>query len=249
MSNVKLLEVHHVNYSYKDKEKKDTFSLQDIEFGLEKGYILALLGLNGAGKSTLFELLMGNVKADSGSIRFLGKDIAPDDRDFLQRIAFISDKSCFPEYCSLEESAELFGTLYEKFDKNSWEHYMISFGFSEKQEQQNYGELSLGEKRKFQLAFALSHEPELILMDEPTANLDAGTREEWMELIQRYVTEKEISVIISTHVTGDLDRIADYILLLDKGKMLLYMDREQMVDKYGEIELSELLLLETEGKE
>ena len=103
-------------------------------------------------------------------------------------------------------------------------------------------ELSTGQKRKFQIAFALSYQPKFLLLDEPTANLDPHDRVELLELLQGLLAEEDIGVIMSTHLTGDLDRIADYICVLDKGEQLIYMDREELVDQYGEIELSQLLL-------
>lgn len=267
-----MLEVKNLQYQYKGKatqskgikrakregltkgngsmDREGTFKLEGISFTLEKGYIMGLLGLNGAGKSTLMNLLMGIFTPDKGSVAFHGKQVSEYKNKVLQKIACVSDKMEFLRYRSLDENVELFGILYDDFDRHRWEIYMESFGFEKEKWEYLYDDLSTGEKRKFQLAFALSYEPELLLLDEPTANLDPHARVEWMELIQRQVAEEEISTIISTHLTSDLDEIADYILVLDKGKQLAFMDREEMVDQYGEIELSALLLeLTEEGTE
>lgn len=239
-----MLEVKELHYERKGKEK--TFRLQDIHFRLEQGYIMGLLGLNGAGKSTLLNLVMGLLTPDSGSVTFDGKEVSADTSGTLQKIACVSDQNEFLRYRTLEENADLFGILYEKYDRNRWEDYMDAFGLTAEQRRLCYDDLSAGEKRKFQLAFALSYQPELLLLDEPTANLDPHSRVEWMNLLQRQVAEEEISVIMATHLTGDLDQIADYILVLDKGRQLAYRNREEMVDRYGEIELSRLLLELTE---
>lgn len=253
-----MLEVKHLQYAYKasDKkgkaenaEKEDTFRLQDIHFQLEKGYILGLLGLNGAGKSTLMNLLMGICTPDSGLVAFYGEEVGKNPNKALQKIACVSDKMEFLRYRTLEENVDLFGILYDDFEKERWASYMMTFGFDEWDMSLCYDDLSTGEKRKFQLAFALSYKPELLLLDEPTANLDPHARVEWMDLIGKQVAEEEISVIMATHLTGDLDELADYILLLDKGKQLAFMDREEMVDRYGEIELSKLLLELTESRQ
>lgn len=230
-------------------DKEESFKLQNINFTLEKGYIMGLLGLNGAGKSTLMNLLMGIFAPDSGSVTFHGEEVSVNKNKVLQKIACVSDQMEFLRYRTLEENVDLFGILYDDFDRNKWKEHMLSFGFEEEKLECLYDDLSTGEKRKFQLAFALSYEAELLLLDEPTANLDPHARVEWMELIGRQVAEEEISVIIATHLTDDLDEIADYILVLDKGKQAAFMNREEMVDKYGEIELAALLLKLTEERE
>ena len=246
-----MLEVKNLQYAYREKSKKvkgestdkeEIFRLQDINFQLDKGYILGLLGLNGAGKTTLMNLLMGIYTPDSGAVTFYGEEVGKNANQVLQKMACVSDKMEFLRYRTLEENADLFGMLYDDFNKEQWALYMMTFGFDEPDMELCYDDLSTGEKRKFQLAFALSHKPEILLLDEPTANLDPHARVEWMDLIGKQVAEEEISVIMATHLTDDLDELADYILVLDKGKQLAYMNREEMVDRYGEIELSKLLL-------
>lgn len=237
-----MLEVKNLSFEYKSKKGEKAFGLKDVSFRLEKGYILGLLGLNGAGKSTLMDLIMGVHVPDSGNVMYDGMEVAEDTTKSLQKIALVSDKMQFLNFRTLRENVSLFGLLYDNFDYEKWDKYMISFGFSPESLGLCYDDLSTGEKRKFQLAFALSYSPELLLLDEPTANLDPHARVEWMELIGKQVAEEEISVIMATHLTGDLDEMADYILVLDKGKQIAYMDREEMVDNFGEIELSKLLL-------
>lgn len=246
-----MLEVKNLQYQYKENEKKSDdlpFKLYGVNFTLEKGYIMGLLGLNGAGKSTLMNLLMGIFTPEAGSVTFHGKEVSERRNEVLQKIACVSDKMEFLRYRTLSENVDLFGVLYDDFDRHKWENYMELFGFDEEDWNHLYDDLSTGEKRKFQLAFVLSYEPELLLLDEPTANLDPHARVEWMELVQKQVAEKEISVIVSTHLTSDLDGIADYILVLHQGKQIAFMDREEMVEQYGELELSELLLKLTEGR-
>lgn len=238
-----MLEVMDLQYAIKPKDKnkgnKDVFCLQNINFRLDKGYILGLLGLNGAGKSTLLRLIMGNLCPHSGSVALDGET---DTERLLQKIAVVSDDIEFLNYRTLKENANLFGILYDDFDIDLWENYMKETGFSKTAVEFCYGDISTGEKRRFQLAFALARHPELLLLDEPTANLDPHARVQWMELLQKLVAEEETSVIIATHLTEDIDELTDYIMVLDKGKQVAFMDREEMVDRYGEIALSELLL-------
>ena len=239
-----MLEVKNLEYTYKGKGKKTkgSFGLRNISFHLEKGYIMGLLGLNGAGKSTLMNLLMGIYTPDGGQVVFDGEEVSKDTTKTLQRIACVSDRMEFLRYRTLRENAAFFGILYDNFDYAKWESCMFEFGFDSQHLELCYDDLSTGERRKFQFAFAFSHAPELLLLDEPTANLDPHARVEWMELLGKQVAESQMSVIMATHLTNELDELADYILVLDQGRQLAYMDREEMVDAYGEIELSQLLL-------
>ena len=245
-----MLEVRDLNYTYREKKLfrkngKPEFTLCDINFTLGKGYILGVLGLNGAGKSTLMELLMGIYIPESGSVTYDGEEVSKDTTKTLQKIACVSENVNFIESMTLQENVEFFGVLYDNFDNAQWEEYMFSFGFTEANLEQSFGTLSTGQQRKFQLAFALAFEPELLILDEPTANLDPHARVEWMELLKELTTAKEISVIMSTHLTSDLDELADYILIMHEGKQLAFMDREELVDKYGERELAEILRMYT----
>ena len=241
-----MLEVKELYYQIKQDDHG--FGLQNINFKLERGYIMGLLGFNGAGKSTLMHLLMGMSAPDRGSVKFDGVDVWADTGRTRQKIACISERTEFLKYRTLEENAMLFGILYDLYDQERWEHYMDTFGLDREKRGLLYDDLSTGEKRKFQLAFALSYRPELLLLDEPTANLDPHARVEWMELLQNQVADEEISVIMATYLTADLDQVADYILVLDQGKQLEFMDREELMEHYGEQELSGLLLRMDEDK-
>jgi ABC-2 type transport system ATP-binding protein len=246
-----MLEVRNLTYGFqgksteKDKPSQSVgqadFQLQDISFTLEKGYILGLLGLNGAGKSTLMKMIMGMDAPTGGSISLYGESMWENSAKLRQKIGWISDDTVFLNYRTLDENVDLFGILYEDFQREKWESYMEEFGFDKGDLEHLYGTLSTGEKRKFQLAFALSYKPELLLLDEVTANLDPHARVSLLELVQNQVAEEEISAVISTHLTEDLDEIADYILVLENGRQKMFMDREEMVDRFGEIGLRELL--------
>lgn len=235
-----MIEVKDVSYRLPGETKEKDFLLQDINIKLEPGYMMGLLGLNGAGKSTLMNLIAGVYTPNQGSITLNGKQVS---EETMQQIALVSDYAGFLRNRTLEENARAFGVLYDRYTKDKMFSYLEAFGFSMWDWRDKcYGELSTGQKRKFEIAFALSYEPEFLLLDEPTANLDPHDRAELMELIQGFMAEQEIGVMMSTHLTKDLDRIADYICVLDKGKQILYMDRETLAEQYGEIELSELLL-------
>lgn len=235
-----MLEIKNMSYCILGETKEQDFKLHNINFTLEQGFLMGLLGLNGSGKSTLMNLILGVYTPDEGSITLNGKTVS---RQTMQHIACVSDDAEFLRNRTLEENANLFGELYDQYSKDRMLAYLEACGISMWDWRDKcYGELSTGQKRKFQIAFALSYKPKFLLLDEPTANLDPHDRVELLELLQELLTEEEIGVIMSTHLTGELDRIADYICVLDKGQQILYMDREAMVDQYGEIELSQLLL-------
>lgn len=241
-----MLKIDKVNYQVTvDTKKKDGFALHNISFSLESGYIMGLLGRNGAGKSTLLRLIYGIERPDSGSIMWKGKDIITDSKAFRQEVAYIGEEGFF-RYRSLKENVEMLGMFYDTFDFTLLDKYLIGFGLPENIVYQTYEELSSGQKQRFQLAFALAHKPKLLLLDEPTANLDSVFRMELMELLQELVAKEEISVILSTHIISDIDEIADFIGILKEGEMVLYDDRETVMEQYGQVQLEELLLSVTE---
>lgn len=251
-----MLEVKNLQFTYKEKKKRfagkrrvegnkdinKTFCLHNINFALEKGYLMGLLGFNGSGKSTLMNLLCGICIPDSGSVAFDGREVSADKNAVMQNIGVVSDDNEFLYYRTLRENAELFGILYDRYNPKLWEEYMMQLGFQEKDFSLCYDDLSTGEKRKFQLAFTLARKPELLLLDEPTASLDPHARAEWMELLLVLIGKEELSVILATHLTSELDETADYILVLQEGEQLAFFDREEMVDRYGEIGLADLLM-------
>ena len=235
-----MLEVKNLSYCLLGENQNEDFSLRDISFKLERGYIMGLLGLNGAGKSTLMNLILGVHTPDKGSITLDGRTVS---EETMQNIACVTDSAEFLRNRTLEENATLFGELYNNYNKERMLELLEQFGISMWDwRDKSYGELSTGQKRKFQIAFALSYKPDYLLLDEPTANLDPHDRVELMELIQTLLAEEEMGVILSTHLTEDLDRIADYICVLDKGEQILYTDRETLAEQYGDMELSQLLL-------
>lgn len=142
------------------------------------------------------------------------QEVSANKNEIMQKVAMISDENEFLLYRTLLENVRLFGILYDEYDEGLWREYMLQFGFKMRDFELCYDDLSTGQKRKFQLAFALARKPELLLLDEPTASLDPHVRVEWMELLLTLIGKEKISVILETHLTGELDEVADYILVL-----------------------------------
>ena len=238
-----MLKINSLNYQVaKDTGKKKGFALKNISFQLESGYIMGLLGKNGAGKSTLLKLLCSAIPADSGDIIFHGRKVCEELLAFRQEIAYIGSEAAFFNYRTLQENIQMLGKFYDSFDKNILDEYLTRFELSEKKLSRAYKELSSGEKCKFQLAFSLAHKPKLLLLDEPTANLDAVLRMELMELLQELVAKEKITIIISTHILQDIEEIADYIGVLKEGELVVFDDRETLMEQYGQMDLEEILL-------
>ena len=222
MSDRELLVVEKVNKKYKD------FSLKDISFTLPGGYILGLIGKNGAGKTTLMNCIIGSIPCQ-GKISVEGAVNTLHVRSATEKIGFIVEDAPFFKKETLEKNGELLGTLYEDWDEKKFHSYLKKM---ELHCDTVYEELSKGMETKFQLAFALAHSPRLLILDEPTGGLDPVFRKSFLKILQDVVNEEMLSVIISTHLTTDLDKVADYVMLLDDGKIVFYEDKETLSDKY-----------------
>ena len=231
MNDRELLVVDKVNKQYKD------FSLKDISFSLPEGYILGLIGRNGAGKTTLMNCIIGAISY-KGNIYVDGAVNTLHERAATEKIGFIIEDGPFLKKKTLGENGELLGMLYNDWNEEKFYDYLKKM---ELHYDQVYEELSKGMETKFQLAFALAHSPKLLILDEPTGGLDPVFRRSFLKILQNVVNEEMVSVIISTHLTTDLDKIADYVMLLDEGKIVFYEDKETLLDKYplisGNVEL------------
>lgn len=218
-----MLTLEHVN------KKIGSFELKDISMELPKGYIMGLIGQNGAGKTSLLYLILGLYKQNTGEISVLGMNYEMNEREIRDGLGFTLVDELFYGDLSLKQNADMFGKYYKNYDARQFAEYCKEF---ELDELKKLKKLSKGEKLKFQFAFALSHAPKLLILDEPTANFDPQFRKKFMQVITKFVSDGEHSVILATHLTTDLDQIADYIMFLHKGEMLFYMDKESLNDAY-----------------
>lgn len=205
------------------------FSLQNVTFQLPKGYILGLIGENGAGKTTLLKLLLNVYASTEGEILLDGRRYQQEEEKIKQDIGFVMQEDLFISGFTLEENGDYYGKYYERFSKEQLLKLLHQFTLNEKDK---FGKLSKGEKLKFQFAFALSHRPRLLILDEPTANFDREFRAQFLKLITEFIADGEKSVVMATHNTQDLDQIADYIGFLHQGKMVLFTDRKSLENRY-----------------
>lgn len=221
MSNY-VLEVENLSKKYKG------FSIQNISFQLEEGFILGLVGRNGAGKTTLMKCIQNIVPHTSGTIRIAGIDVKKDEIRAKQQVGFVMEHPFF-ERMSLSCNVSMLSRFYPNFDSNLFESYMKRFELDASKE---YGQLSKGMQTKFQLSFALSRKPKLLIMDEPTGGLDPIFRREFLTILQEVADTHNVGIIISTHITSDLDKIADYIALIDDGELIFYKTKEELLSEY-----------------
>lgn len=233
MDNQYVLEVEHMtktllpNKNVKDDRK--SFTLKDIHFSIQPGYILGVIGRNGAGKTTLIQTILGVYTPNQGNIRICGKDRVSDSMEAKKDIAFITDECLFPLDLSPLNIGKIFGSFYNGYSQKKYEEYLKRFQIPANKILRKQ---SKGMKVKVQLAFSLSYDARLYVFDEASAGLDPVFRKELLEYFFEIVKTGTKSILLSTHLTEDLDKIADYILYLDNGKQEFFMDKETLFSKY-----------------
>lgn len=212
------------------KKRLGDFLLQDISFELPEGYIMGLIGENGAGKTSLLNLVLGLYRQDSGTVKLFGREYAKAEREIRQDISYVLvDGDLFLADTKLIDNANMFGKYYEHYREEALAAYCRQFSLDT---QAKWKKLSKGEKLKFQFAFALAHQPKLLVLDEPTANFDPEFQQQFLHIITDFVSSGARSVILATHQTQDLDRIADYVTFLHQGRLVFSMDRETLMDRF-----------------
>lgn len=218
-----ILEVKGLRKNFK------SFALKDISFSLPKGYIMGFIGPNGAGKSTTIKLIMNLLKKDGGQIKVFGKDNIQYEKEIKNHIGFVYDENHFYEELTLREMKNIIAPFYKTWDDKIFNNYIKMFQLPLNKKVK---ELSKGMKMKFSLAIALSHNAKLLIMDEPTSGLDPIFRSELLEILQDIIQDGEKSVFFSTHITSDLEKIADYITFIHEGQIVLSTTKDDILDNY-----------------
>lgn len=192
------------------------FQLQEISFALPEGYIMGLAGANGAGKTTLINYMMNPKKQYEGTIRLQGEDIHADHRKMMNRIGFVSEENLFFKDVTVQEHATMLSVFYENWDMPYFQETMkqVKIPLSRK-----VGNLSRGENMKFQMAFAMAHHPSLYLLDEVTAGMDPVFRIDFFKLLQKVISEEQVSVLMTSHIQGEMERKMDYIGIIEQGRL------------------------------
>ena len=207
------------------------FTLDHLTFSLPAGCILGLVGENGAGKSTTLKLLMNAISRDEGQVSLLGVDNqSPEFLQTKQDIGVVLDEACLPEVITPRETGKLMALTYTRWDQGLYEQYLARFALPK---DKKFKELSRGMKMKLAIAVALSHSPRLLVLDEATAGLDPIVRDEVLDLLLDFVQDERHAVLVSSHITSDLEKVADYITFLHQGKLVFTLEKDLLMDQYG----------------
>jgi ABC-2 type transport system ATP-binding protein len=221
MSNI--LDVKDLRKEYKG------FSLGPLSFQLEPGYITGLIGPNGSGKSTTIKAILGLIRPNGGSIRIFGKDQAKEMQAIKQQIGFVYDQNHFYDEFTIGEMKKVIAGFYEDWDNSLFSQYIDRFNLPVRKK---IKEFSKGMKMKFSLAVALSHHARLIIMDEPTSGLDPIFRSELLDLLLEIIQDEEKAIFFSSHITSDLERVADYITFIHNGNLIFSESKDDLLDTY-----------------
>lgn len=225
MSN-NILEINGLSKDYKD------FSLKDVSFSIEPGTVMGLIGQNGAGKTTVIKLIMNMIDRNGGTIKVCGKDNIEDEIFVKNKIGYVADESYFFMNTTAKKIAGVCSAAYDSWDGEKFSSLLKKWKIDEKKK---VSALSKGTQTKLMLAAALCHGTELLILDEPTAGLDPVARIEILDMLREFVADGKRSVLFSTHITGDLDKIADVITLVIDGKIHESMSIDMIEDKYAVI--------------
>ncbi|HEB2440929.1 ABC transporter ATP-binding protein [Bacillus thuringiensis] len=219
-----VLEVKNLNKAYKN------FSLKDVTFSLNQDCITGFIGTNGSGKTTTIKAILGLVLKDSGKINFLEKDIDKHERKSKNKIGVVLDEGYFYDELTLKEMKNVIAPSYTEWDEQVFLKYIKRFNLNLGQK---ISTLSKGMRMKFAVALALSHHADLLIMDEPTSGLDPLVRSELTDILLDFMKEPGKSVFFSTHITSDLDKIADMIILIDDGQILIDEEKDTLVESHA----------------
>ncbi|MCC3687580.1 ABC transporter ATP-binding protein [Bacillus cereus] len=219
-----VLEVKNLNKAY------ENFSLKDVTFSLNQDCITGFIGTNGSGKTTTIKAILGLILKDSGKINFLEKDIDKHERKSKNKIGVVLDEGYFYDELTLKEMKNVIAPSYTEWDEQVFLKYIKRFNLNLGQK---ISTLSKGMRMKFAVTIALSHHADLLIMDEPTSGLDPLVRSELIDILLDFMKEPGKSVFFSTHITSDLDKIADMIILIDDGQILIDEEKDALVETHA----------------
>ena len=209
---------------------KSNFILDKLSFSLPYGAILGFVGENGAGKTTTIGCILNTVRKDSGMVKLFGKEMRDIDTDIREKIGVVYDGDNFPGFWTAKQLSQVMEGIYTQWDHALFQKYLEDFHLPVKQKIKNY---SRGMTMKLAIAVALSHHPQLLILDEATSGLDPIMRDEMLDVFLEFVQEESHSILLSSHITSDLEKVADYITFIHNGKLILTASKNDLVYHYA----------------
>ncbi|MDP4119255.1 MAG: ABC transporter ATP-binding protein [Bacillota bacterium] len=217
-------------------KKYTDFCLDNIELALPTGSILGLVGENGAGKSTIINLIMNAIKSDSGQISVLGIDNQSKEFNNVKNdIGIVLDEAYFPEVITPKHVNVIMKNTYQNWDEKLYYEYINKFSLPLTKAFKNF---SKGMKMKLAIAVALSHNPKLLILDEATSGLDPMVRDEILNIFNEFTRDETHSVLLSSHIVSDLEKICDYIAFVHKGKLIFCEEKDKLIEEYAIVKMS-----------
>ena len=217
-------------------KKYDNFELKNVSFTLPKGMIMGFIGENGAGKTTTIKAILDIIQNYKGNIKIFGLDNRKDEAKIKEDIGIVLDDMFFPEILTANDINSILKDTYKNWDSKLYYKYLKDFGLPNNKPIKT---LSKGMRKKLEIATALSHHPKLLILDEPTSGLDPIARNEVIDIFQDFIQNEECSILLSSHITTDLEHIADYITFINKGEILLSKTCNELLEKYGIVKCTE----------
>ena len=209
---------------------KSDFILDKLSFSLPYGAILGFVGENGAGKTTTIGCILNTVRKDSGTVKLFGKEMRDIDTDIREKIGVVYDGDNFPGFWTAKQLSQVMEGIYTQWDNALFQKYLEDFHLPVKQKIKNY---SRGMTMKLAIAVALSHHPQLLILDEATSGLDPIMRDEMLDVFLEFVQEESHSILLSSHITSDLEKVADYITFIHNGKLIMTASKNDLVYNYA----------------
>ena len=222
MKNV--IELKNVSKDYGD------FKLDNISFEVPEGCVCGFIGQNGAGKTPTIQLILDTIARDSGEITLFGKSIDGDSASLREDIGLVFDEMGFHEFLTAKQINTIMKNVYKNWDEELYFDYLKRFSLPSKKA---CGSFSRGMRMKLQIATALSHGAKLLIMDEPTSGLDPIVRNEMLQIFREYVVKEDHTILLSSHITGDLEKLADEVVFIDGGRIVIKGNKDEILEKHG----------------
>lgn len=219
------IEIRNLVKNYGNK-----FTLGEINLDIPSGIIIGLIGENGAGKTTLIKSILNIIRLDKGNIKIFEKDIKINESEIKENIGVVLDNMFFPELLMPKDINSIMKDVYKNWDEQLFNKYLSEFKLKNNQ---SIKSMSKGMRKKLEIATALSHHPKLLILDEPTSGLDPVVRNEVLDIFLDFIQDEEHTILLSTHITSDLEHIADKIIFINQGKVVLDQSRDDLLDNYG----------------